>query len=305
MWYTICFSQIDGTGKRRWQSDRTAEMEFEGMQKILREYIPHQKGAVGLRTGRMIALVVALMCLVLIPARPLAARQGKEARRVGGTVESKTEKRVRVIEPKHGAVRDEAQIKKNVPRGNKPKPRTRREVKREESARPPARQRRELPIIEGHRRQGPASRAPERVMRDRLRENPTPGGRMGADAELKVKDTLDRFERDWVNGNSRALTDLLSRRSRVKITIESKDIDDSFSSGQAQYVLKEYLSSADRRDLSFSRFRVSSSDGVSAYGVGKMRMRDKSTGRMIDHTVYVSLAREGEDWTVREIKLTK
>jgi len=162
-----------------------------------------------------------------------------------------------------------------------------------------------IPIIEGESgSQGEVERrAPSRASEGQI-HGKTPVRRLGnADREDEVRSTLERFRQNWIKGDSGSLMRILPDRSQVKITIESKGISDSFGKGQAQYVLKEYLSSSKERQLSFSRLRVSSSDGVSAYGVGKMRMQDRKTGRMLEHTVYISMKREGDKWTVREIHI--
>ncbi len=250
--------------------------------------------------------ILLLITAVLISGHPLMAQRVKEAGRVDGSSGAKREKQVNAPENRQRTVRETNQAGERARKGAEAKPRAVRNVKKEEETRKKHETRKALPIIEGRKRDREIQKPPERVRRERLHDNePVQRKRAPEAADRRVRDTLERFRKDWVNGDSRALTDLLSDKSRVKITIESKDINDSFGRGQAQYVLKEYLSSADARNMSFSRFRVSSSDGRSAYGVGRLQMRDRKTGKIVDHTVFVSMAREGDNWAVREIRITE
>ena len=246
-----------------------------------------------------------LILAVLISGQPLLAQRAKAAKKVGGSPRVNREKRTQVTEARQRTVREANQGREKARREAGTNPRIDRNVRREGETRKEHEPRRALPIIEGQRREPEVKRAPERELRERFRSNPARHKRVPEEAHERVRNTLERFRRNWVNGDSRALTGLLSGKARVKLTIESKDINDSFGRGQAQYVLKEYLSSADIRELSFSRFRVSASDGMSAYGVGKLQMRDRKTGKIMDHTVFVAMAREGEGWAVREIRITE
>jgi len=230
---------------------------------------------------------------VLFPSHPLQAQRVKETKRVDGSLRANRDKRVQTVEPRKKTVRETNQTREKVRKEAETKPRMNRNS------------RKALPIIEGRRRDQEVKRVPERAIMGRSRDESIQPRKVPEDTNRRVQDTLEKFRRDWVNGDSRSLTGLMSGKSRVKITIESKDINDSFGRGQAQYVLKEYLSSVDIREMSFSRFRVSSSDERSAYGVGKLQMRDRKTGRIMDHTVFVSMEKEGEGWAVREIRITE
>jgi hypothetical protein len=249
--------------------------------------------------------LLLVVVTVLFSSHPLQAQRVKETKKVDGSPRVNREKRVQTAEPQKKTVRETNQAREKVRKEAETKPSMNRNLKSEGDSRKKQDSRKALPIIEGRRRDQEVKRVPERAIRERTRDESIQHRNVPEDTNRRVQDTLEKFRRDWVNGDSRSLTGLMSGKSRVKITIESKDINDSFGKGQAQYVLKEYLSSADIREMSFSRFRISSSDERSAYGVGKLQMRDRKTGRILDHTVFVSMEKEGESWAVREIRVTE
>lgn len=248
----------------------------------------------------MLLLVLGMVFM----ASPARAQRGKPAIRVGETSKPREERREQPVRPQSRVV-ERNQGKEKGAGDTETRPRASQKDRSESAPRSKRETREALPIIEGERRGRPEQIVPERVIREKYREEPGPQNIRREDARDRIRGTLERFRQDLVKGDSRALSGLLSDRSRVKITIDSKGIDDTFSRGQAQYILREYLSASDHRDLSFSRFRVSSSDDVNAYGVGKLSMRDKKSGKIMDRTVFVSMVREGEDWAIREIRITE
>jgi hypothetical protein len=256
------------------------------------------------RRGWMTLFLLAIFLCLAAGMHPLAARQKEGVMRGGDTPVAKREGHPPVSAPDRPSVRQGKSKKEGARKETDRKERPARVNRSEKDRRPENRPKSELPIIEGRKTDRSMKALPERPQpetRDRLRGSPS---NMPGETNERVRSTLDRFRQDWISGDSRSLTHLLSNRSRVKITIESKDIDDTFGRGQAQYILREYFSSTEKRELSFSRFRVSATDGITAYGVGKMKIRDRKTGKIMDHTVYVSMAREGGDWAVREIRVT-
>jgi hypothetical protein len=244
------------------------------------------------------ALCLLLAVFLLAGGGVLSAASQKKGARRGGDAPAVRKER-RAPAPAHPRVRDVAPAREKPRRVEEERTRPR------PTERPEPRPKRDLPIIEGNGRGRPLRDAPRKApAAEGVRGHAPSVRRPAREAEERVRGTLERFRRDWVRGDSRSLTDMLSRRSRIRISIESQGIHDSFGRGQARYVLNEYLDSTENRRLSFDRFRVSSADGASAYGVGKMKIRDRKTGKVRDHTVFVEMAREGEGWAVREIRIT-
>jgi hypothetical protein len=251
-----------------------------------------------------IAFILLAMLGIFLAGLPLSAQQAKQARKEGGVSEAKRDRSPQVVEKRHKKVVEENQVPKRDRKNAEVRHRAQKNVRPEDETRIERKPRKGLPIIEGPKGERIERKAPDKPFPKRQTREPAPQPVLREEANERVRGTLDRFRQSWMQGDSRALTELLSNESRVKISIESKDINDSFGRGQAQYVLREYVISADNRDLNFSRFRVSPADGNNAYGVGKMRMRDRKTGKISNHTVYVSMVREGEKWAVREIRIS-
>ncbi len=255
------------------------------------------------RPGKRITFLLWATVIIFSTGLPLSAQQAKNPRREGADPEPKRMNHPQAVEQEHRRIEEQDRARERAAREAEIRSRATKNARPEDEYQEGQKPRKGLPIIEGTDRERMGRRKPEEPSPKRQINEPAPRPILRDDANQRIKGTLDRFGNDWVRGDSRALTELLSSESRVKITIESKGINDSFGSGQAQYVLREYINSADVRDLNFSRFRISPTDDSAAYGVGKMRMRDRKTGKISNHTVYISMAREGERWAVREIRV--
>lgn len=258
----------------------------------------------GRRLFRSVFWILALVLSMTLAASPAGAQRGKTATRTGEGSRPKEEKRSQPVRSQPRAA-EKSPAREKVAREGEVRPRASQKTRTESDSRTRKETRKTRPIFEGERRNRADQVVPERALREKQREDPGQRNLRHEDAKERVRGTLERFRRDMIEGDSRSLSGMLSDRSRVKITIDSKGVNDSFSRGQAQYILREYLSASDNRELSFSRFRVSSSDSENAYGVGKLKMRDRKSGKIMDRTVFVSMTREGEDWAIREIRITE
>ncbi len=302
-WYKTCFSRVMKKRSNDFHFYPTSGRKMNVLERAEKKSRSGSTGKAFLRRGLWVFLLALVMVLMGSPAR---AQRGKAATRAGETSRPREEKRTQPARSQPRVV-DRNQEREKVARDRDKEPQTRAEQKAgtESGTRTKRETRKTLPIIEGERRGRPEKIVPERVIREKYQDEPGSQNLRREDAKERVRGTLERFRQDMVKGDSRALSGLLSDRSRVKITIDSKGVNDTFNRGQAQYILREYLSTSDHRDLSFSRFRVSSSDDLNAYGVGKLRMRDRKSGKIMDRTVFVSMAREGEAWVIREIRITE
>ena len=265
-------------------------------------------GSVGRRGGARGRLLMLFLAALLVGGvgNLAAAGQKKEGRRGDAPGVRKGQ---RQNPASHPSAREDIPARKDPPRRAPPRRVVEEAPRSRPAARPEAARRREphprpdVRIIETPRREGRVRDVPAPATPEKGNTSLSPR-RPGAGKEDRVRGTLDRFRRDWVRGDSRALSGMLSKRGRIRISIESSGIHDSFGRGQAQYVLQEYFASTRSRQLAFSRLRVSTSDGESAYGMGKMKIRDRETGKIRERTVFVSMAPEDGGWAIREIRIT-